>query len=117
MTDRAYQQPARAAPPSPVASPRLCPCGIVRLTGFGRREQFRENGGMRKPPNPHYRHRFSAELISHAVWLYHVFSLSFRDVELLLAERGVKVSYESVRQWCLKFGASFANNLRRRKSV
>ena len=74
-----------------------------------------KNGGMRKPPNPHYRHRFPAELISHAVWLYHVFSLSFRDVELLLAERGVKVSYESVRQWCLKFGASFANNLRRRR--
>src|ERR1700722_20317870 len=90
-------------------------CGIVRLTGFGRREQFRQNGGMRKPPNPHYRHRFPAELISHAVWLYHVFSLSFRDVELLLAERGIKVSYESVRQWCLKFGASFANNLRRRR--
>jgi len=71
---------------------------------------------MRKPPNPHYRHRFPAELISHAVWLYHVFSLSFRDVELLLAERGVKVSYESVRQWCLKFGASFADNLRRRRT-
>jgi putative transposase len=53
---------------------------------------------MRKPPNPHYRHRFPAELISHAVWLYHVFSLSFRGVELLVAERGVKVSYESVRQ-------------------
>src|SRR5713101_8410541 len=70
---------------------------------------------MRKPPNPHYRHRFPAELISHGVWLYHVFSLSFRDVELLLAERGVIVSYESVRQWCLKFGASFADNLRRRR--
>jgi putative transposase len=70
---------------------------------------------MRKPPDPHYRHRFPAELISHAVWLYHVFSLSFRDVELLLAERGVIVSYESVRQWCLKFGANFADNLRRRR--
>jgi putative transposase len=53
---------------------------------------------MRKPPRPHYRHRFPAELISHAVWLYHVFSLSFRDVELLLAARGVVVSYESARQ-------------------
>ena len=49
---------------------------------------------MKKPPGPHYRHRFPAELISHAVWLYHVFSLSFRDVELILAERGVIVSYE-----------------------
>ena len=70
---------------------------------------------MKKPPSPHYRHRFPAELISHAVWLYHVFSLSLRDVELILAERGVVVSYESIRRWCLKFGASFANNLRRRR--
>jgi putative transposase len=53
---------------------------------------------MKKPPDPHYRHRFAAELIRHAVWLYHVFSLSFRDVELLLAERGVLVSYESIRR-------------------
>ena len=70
---------------------------------------------MRKPPDPHYRHRFPAELISHAVWLYHVFSLSFRDVELILAERGVIVSYESVRRGCLKFGASFASSLCRRR--
>jgi putative transposase len=70
---------------------------------------------MRKPPDPHYRHRFPAELISHAVWLYHLFSLSFRDVELLLSERGVIVSYETVRQWCLKFGASFADKMRRRR--
>jgi putative transposase len=67
------------------------------------------------PPDPRYRHRFPAELISHAVWLYHVFSLSFRDVELILAERGVTVSYESIRRWCLKFGASFADHLRRRR--
>jgi transposase-like protein len=51
---------------------------------------------MKKPPDPRYRHRFPVELISHAVWLYHVFSLSFRDVELILAERGVVVSYESI---------------------
>ena len=55
---------------------------------------------MKKPPDPHYRHRFPAELISHAVWLYHVFSLSFRDVEMILAERGVIVSYESIRNRC-----------------
>ena len=70
---------------------------------------------MKKPPDPHYRHRFPVELISHAVWLYHVFSLSFRDVELILAERGVVVSYESIRRWCLKFAASFADKLRRRR--
>src|SRR5271165_572051 len=70
---------------------------------------------MKPPPDPHYRHRFPAEIISHAVWLYHVFSLSLRDVELLLAERGVVVSYETVRRWCKKFGQSFANRLRRRR--
>jgi hypothetical protein len=51
--------------------------------------------GMKKPPDPHYRHRFPAELICHTVWLYHLFSLSFRDVELLLSEPGVFVSYET----------------------
>jgi putative transposase len=70
---------------------------------------------MKAPPDPHYRHRFPAEIISHAVWLYHVFRLSLRDVELLLAERGVVVSYETVRRWCKKFGQSFANCLRRRR--
>jgi transposase-like protein len=70
---------------------------------------------MKPPPDPHYRHRFPAEVISHAVWLYHVFSLSLRDVELILAERGIVVSYETVRRWCKKFGQSFANLLRRRR--
>jgi putative transposase len=70
---------------------------------------------MQASPNPHYRHRFPAEIISHAVWLYHVFSLSFRDVELILSERGVIVSYETIRRWCLKFGQNFAQNLRRRR--
>jgi putative transposase len=70
---------------------------------------------MKLPPNPSYRHRFPAEIISHAVWLYHVFSLSLRDVELLLAERGIAISYETIRRWCWKFGQSFANRLRRRR--
>jgi putative transposase len=70
---------------------------------------------MKPSPDRHYRHRFPAEIISHAVWLYHVFSLSLRDVELLLAERGVAVSYESIRRWCRKFGAGFARSLRRRR--
>ena len=47
---------------------------------------------MKPSPDPHCRHRFPAEIISHAVWLYYVFSLSLRDVELLLAERSVVVS-------------------------
>jgi putative transposase len=74
-----------------------------------------DSSGMKPPPDPHYRHRFPAEIISHAVWLYHVFSLSLRDVELLLAERGVVVSYETVRRWCKKFGQSFADRLRHRR--
>src|SRR6202043_2072563 len=51
--------------------------------------EMEKTGGMMPPPLPHYRHRFPAEIISHAVWLYHAFSLSLRDVELLLAERGI----------------------------
>src|SRR3712207_3144013 len=60
-------------------------------------------------------YRFPAEVIGHALWLYHVFSLSLRDVELILAERGIAVTHESIRQWCLKFGADFARKLRRRR--
>ena len=59
--------------------------------------------------------RFPQEIITHAVWLYHRFSLSFRDVEELLFARGVVVTYETVRQWCHKFGQSYANELRRRR--
>ena len=56
------------------------------------------------------------EIISHCVWLYHRFPLSLRDVQEMMAERGVIVSYESVYQWCRKFGQSFANGLRRRRA-
>jgi hypothetical protein len=58
------------------------------------------------------RHRFPAEIISHCVWLYFRFTLSFRDVEEMLAMRGVTLSYETVREWCLKFGQTYANGLR-----
>jgi putative transposase len=60
-------------------------------------------------------YRFPAEIISHAVWLYHVFGLSLRDVELILAERGIDVTHESIRQWGLKFGGDIARRLRRRR--
>src|SRR5215212_1887952 len=59
------------------------------------------------------RHRFPPEVIRHAIWLYLRFTLSYRDVEELLIERGIEVSYETVRRWVLKFGPSFARNLRR----
>jgi putative transposase len=65
---------------------------------------------------PSYRgYRFPPEIISHAVWLYHRFCLSFRDVEDLLAQRGVTVSYETIRQWCQTFGLDYARKLRRRR--
>ena len=61
-------------------------------------------------------YRFPAEIISHVVWLYYRFSLSYRDVEELMAARGVVLSYETVRQWCRKFGQQYANQLRRRRA-
>ena len=60
-------------------------------------------------------HRFPPEIISRAVWLYHRFCLSFRDVEDLLAERGITVSYETIRHWCRKFGTRYARGLKRRE--
>ena len=60
-------------------------------------------------------HRFPPEIIAHAVWLYFRFALSYRDVEELLAERGVILTDETVRQWCRKFGQQYANALRRRR--
>jgi putative transposase len=60
----------------------------------------------------YHRHRFPTEIISHCVWLYFRFALSFRDVEEMLAMRGVSLSYETVREWCLKFGQTYANGLR-----
>ncbi len=63
------------------------------------------------------RHRFPAEVISHAIWLYFRFPLSLRMVEEMLAARGILVSHETVRQWALKFGQNFANRIRRRLPV
>ena len=63
------------------------------------------------------RHRFPPEIIRRAVWLYARFTLSYRDVEDLLAERGLDISYESVRRWFLKFGAPIARNLRHTRPV
>ncbi len=66
--------------------------------------------------SPYRGYRFPPEIIAHAVWLYFRFHLSFRDVQDLLAERGVIVSHEAIRQWCTKFGATFAGGLRRRRT-
>ena len=65
---------------------------------------------------PSYKgHRYPVEVIAHAVLLYFRFPLSFREVEELMLERGVMVSYETVRRWCLKFGQAYAHGLRRRR--
>lgn len=66
--------------------------------------------------NPYIRHRYPSEIIAHAVWLYHRFTLSYRDVEELLAARGIIVSYETIRQWCRKFGPTYAKALRHRQA-
>ena len=66
--------------------------------------------------NIYKRHRFPPDIISHAVWLYYRFNLSHRDIEDLLAERGIIVTRESIRLWCLKFGALYARRLKRKDS-
>src|SRR5947208_10540152 len=63
----------------------------------------------------YHRHRFPAEIIQYAIWLYLRFTLSYRDVEDLLAERGLDIFYETVRRWVLKFGPLIARKLRQRR--
>ena len=83
--------------------------GIVRLRA--RVAQWANE----QPPPIYHGYRFPSEIISHAVWLYYRFALSFRDVEDLLAQRGITVTYETIRQWCLTFGRDYARMLRRRR--
>ena len=64
--------------------------------------------------NTYKRHRFPPEIIRYAVWLYYRFNLSDRDIEDLLAERGITVSYESIRLWCIEFGPKYARRLKRK---
>ena len=70
---------------------------------------------MRSQSVSYHGYRFPPDIISHAVWLYHRFCLSFRDVEDLLAQRCVTVTYETIRQWCQRFGPVYARRLRRRR--
>ena len=69
---------------------------------------------MTRPPISYKRHRFPREIIAHAVWLYFRFPLSLRLVEEMLLERGIVVSYETVRRWAMKFGPDFARHLKRK---
>jgi putative transposase len=100
-----------------LASSRARPVGligIVRLSGEDVVRLFMWHTPRMRTRSPYHRHRFPAEIISHSVWLYFRFALSFRDVEEMLAMRGVVLTYETVREWCLKFGQTYANDLRRR---
>ena len=86
---------------SVVWRPRLCQVNLAHGTIPGLRR------------SRYVRHRFQPEIISHAVWLYYRFTLSFREVEDQLADRGVTVSYETIRQWTIKFGTQYAPRLKR----
>ena len=70
---------------------------------------------MKSARSRYHGHRFPPEIIGYAVWVYHRFCLSFRDVEDLLAERGIIVSYEAIRQWCWKFGPDYARRLKKKQ--
>ena len=69
--------------------------------------------GMSTPSNPYRCFRYPPEIINQAVWLYHCFSLSLREVELIFAARGIAVSYETIREWSLRFGRTYAKTLKR----
>ena len=86
--------------------------GIVKLARSGACGTVM---GMSTTSNPYRGFRFPAEIINQAIWLYHCFSLSLRDVELILAARGVVVSYETIREWSLRFGRTYAKTLKRRR--
>ncbi len=70
---------------------------------------------MTQPPVSYKRHRFPAQIIVHAVWLYFGFPLSLRLVEEMLLERGIVVAYETIRRWAMKFGLDYARRLNRKK--
>jgi putative transposase len=70
---------------------------------------------MSTTSNPYRGFRFPAEIINQAVWLYHCFSLSLHEVELILAARGIVVSYETIRAWSLRFGRTYPKSLKRRR--
>ena len=93
--------------------------GVVSLTGAPRASGLDTACRERQERASHAlsfkRHRFPAEVIRYAVWLYFRFTLSFRDVEELLAQRGIEISYETIRCWTIKFGPRIARNLKRRR--
>ena len=99
-------------PPKRALGDRPFPYGYCQV-GVGR---FLWQGlGHEHDLSPFRVFRFPAEIINQAVWLHHCFSLSLRDIELILAARGVVVSYETIREWSLRFGWTYAKTLKRRR--
>src|SRR6188472_416909 len=86
--------------------------GTVKLATVG---VYGRISDMSTTSNPYRSFRFPPEIINQAVWLYHCFSLSLREVELILAARGVVVSYETIRAWSLRFGPTSAKALKRHR--
>jgi putative transposase len=89
--------------------------GAVKLVGVGWELLQVEHPGVVDAASLYKGYRYPVEIISHCVWLYHRFPLSYREVEEMMAARGVIVSYETIRKWCRKFGPVFAKDLRRRR--
>ncbi len=87
----------------------------MHLTAIQYLQRRRVNGFVSCPPLLRHPHRLPKEIIADCVWLYFRFSLSFRDVQELMLERGIAVSHQAIRLWTLKFGADYARTLRRRR--
>ncbi|MEN8802349.1 MAG: hypothetical protein ABF297_10265 [Thiogranum sp.] len=77
--------------------------------------QIGQTAGVEDAKQLYHGYRFHPTIINHAVWLYHRFCLSLRDVEDLLAERGITVSYESIRHWCNRLGLEYARKLKKKR--
>ncbi len=97
-----------------------CTVGITASGAFDFRELSHKAmiwlGDSMKKTSRYHGHRFPTEIISAAVWSYHRFSLSFRDIDDLMTQRGVTVSYESIRRWCLKFRPGYQRASKRREA-
>ena len=97
----------------------LAAAGVLTIEGFELHCQvvgIAWSGMIYRMSSMYKGFRFPREVISHCVWLYHRFPLSYREIEVMMAERGVDVTYETIRTWCTRFGPEYARRLRRRAS-
>jgi len=98
---------------SPKEGPAAPPPLPLKSRADNSHQAFKGESPVNESSSLYRRHRFPGEIINYCVWLYYRFSLSYRDIEEMMAQRGVRVTYESIRQWCLKFGQAIADELRR----